>query len=93
MLFEFFLLLSLFGLLLVCSVCFLEWSRCCSCFVFFGLFCLCLFWFICVCFFLFLMKITVLPAILVFWFRKEVNLCFSFQFLALVVFVFVLFVF
>ena len=33
-----FLLLSLFGLLSFCSFCFLEWSRCCSCFV--------LFWFV-----------------------------------------------
>ena len=34
------------GLLLFCSLCLLEWSRCCSCFVFFfggGVFCLCMF--------------------------------------------------
>ena len=33
-----------FGLHLFCSLCLLEWSRCCSCFVILGLFCLCLFW-------------------------------------------------
>ena len=43
-------LLCHFGLLLFCSLCLLEWSRCCSCFFFFflcsGLFCLC----VCFCF-------------------------------------------
>ena len=66
--FFFFLLLSLFDLFLICSLCFLDWSRCCSRFVLFGLFCLCSLLVLCVCFFLLLIKVTVFLAILVFWF-------------------------
>ena len=40
-----------FGLILLCSLCLLEWSRCCSYFVLFGLFRLCLF-FVSLCLFL-----------------------------------------
>ena len=59
----FFLVVFFMGLPLFCSLCWLEWSRCCSSFVLGRLFCLCLF-FVSLC--LFLMKIIVFPAILVF---------------------------
>ena len=91
-----FLMLFIFGMFLFCSLCFLEWSKCCYCFVFwFVLFvfvcfiCVCLF---CVCCFLFLMKIIVFRAFLVFWGMSNMRFGFSFQFLVLV-FVSVLFVF
>ena len=44
-------LLSFLGLLLFCSLCLLEWSRCCSCLFFLGSFCLCLL-IVCLCLFL-----------------------------------------
>ena len=50
-LFVFVLSLCFLGLFLFCSLCLLEWSRCCSCFVMFGLFGLCYFLFLCACFF------------------------------------------
>ena len=54
----------------------------------------CVSFYVCVCFFLFLMKITVLRAILVFWGWSNMKLCFSFQCLVLAVcFCFVCFCF
>ena len=56
-----------FGLLLFYSLCLLEWSRCCSCFVLYS-FVLFVLGFCLLCLFLpFLMNIIVFPAILVFW--------------------------
>ena len=61
----FFVVFFLFALF--CALCLLEWSRCCSCFGILVCFvCVCVL-FLCACFFLFLMKITVLLPILVFW--------------------------
>ena len=73
-----FSLLCLFGLFLFCSVCLLEWSRCCSSFVVFGFV---LFVFVYMCLFLFLMKITVFNSSVLGY--KKVDLCFSFQSLVL----------
>ena len=91
------------GLLLFCSLCLLEWSRCCSCFVFLVCFVcvfLCLF-FVCLCLFLSASyEITVFPAILVFsglmlvecWFNVGSMLVSHFWFWFLL-FVFALFAF
>ena len=80
------------GLFLFSSLCLLEWSGRCSCFVLFGLFCLCLFLFICACFFLYLLDHCFLGNSSVLCFNVESIFVshFGFRFL---LFVFVCFLF
>ena len=54
--FVLFFLLSLFGLFLFLSVCLLDWSKCCYCFVYFSVCFACVCLCFCVCFCLFLNK-------------------------------------
>ena len=66
---------------LFCSLCLLEWSRCC-CF-WFVLFLLLYFVYLCLFLSVFYMKIIVFPAILVLLLQCWFNLCFLFQCLVL----------